>query len=146
AAEEPANSAARPALTLQPPCFASRVRGWGDVDKFAAPRFEAGQEVIVYFELDGLAASETPAGCTTRVDTVLTLLGPDGTRLHTWRFDPLEETCKQRRRDYFARYLVVLPPAATGRCRLEVSVSDAVAASSAGATLPLNIVAAQSPR
>lgn len=136
----------RPALRLQNACFASRVRGWGDVDRFSGQRFEAGQEVIVYFELDGLAATETAAGCTTRIDTVLALLGPDGERLHSWRFDPLEETCKQRRRDYFARYLVVLPANAVGRCRLEVSVSDAVAAQSAGATLPLDIAPAAPPR
>lgn len=132
----------RPALAIRNACFASRVRGWGDVERFTGQRFEGGQEVIVYFELDGFTVSETTAGFTTRIDTVLTLLGPDGDRIHAWRFDPLEETCKQRRRDYFARYLVVLPATASGRCRLEMSVSDALAATSAGATLPLDIVAA----
>lgn len=136
----------RPSLRLQNACFASRVRGWGDVERFAGQRFEAGQEVIVYFELDGLAATDTAAGCTTRIDTALALNGPDGERIHTWRFDPLEETCQQRRRDYFARYLVVLPANASGRCRLEVSVSDAVAAQSAGATLPLDIIPATHAR
>lgn len=131
-----------PLLKMQHACFASRVRGWGDVERFADARFEAGQEVIVYFELDGLVVEETPAGCTTRIDTVLTLVGPDGSRLHAWRFDPLEETCKQRRRDYFARYLVRLPETAAGRCRLEVSVSDTLARNSTGTTLPLDIAAA----
>lgn len=131
-----------PPLAIQNACFASRVRGWGDVDRFADARFEAGQQVIVYFELDGLVAAETAGGCTTRIDTLLTLLGPDGSRLHAWRFEPLEETCRKPRRDYFARYLVRLPDDAAGPCRLEVGVNDLMASQSTGATLPLEIGAA----
>jgi outer membrane biosynthesis protein TonB len=141
-AAPPPEAATGPALKMQSACFASRVRGWGDVERFPAARFEPGQEVIVYFELDGLTTAATAAGHTTRIDTVLALLGPDGSRLHSWRFDPLEETSRQRRRDYFARYLIRLPAAAVGPCRLEVSVSDALAHSSTGTTLPLDVIPA----
>ena len=44
----------RPPLALVNPCFASRVQGWGAVDRFASSRFLPGQELIVYFELEHL--------------------------------------------------------------------------------------------
>jgi hypothetical protein len=127
-------------LSVVNPCFASRVRGWGSVERFASSRFQPGQELIVYFELEDLTGDESPDGHTTRVDTSLQLIGDDGQRLHEWRFEPLEETCRTPRRDYFARYVVRIPenlPA--GACRLDLAVTDAVAHATAHASLPLEI-------
>lgn len=150
---EPVQKTAAVATSLPPPvekpaefavrnaCFASRVRGWGVVDRFETTRFSAGQEVIVYFELDALSAHASPEGHTTRIDTTLALVGGDGTPIERWSFEPLEETCRSRRRDYFARYLVTLPATLPdGACRLEIDVRDAVADRSSQASLPLEIV------
>lgn len=131
-------------LAVNNACFASRVLGWGSVERFAADRFQPGQEVIVYFELANLASNETEAGHTTSIDTVLRLVDADGRRLHEWTFHPIDETCRNRRRDYFVRYLVQFPadlPA--GACRLELAVTDAVAATTAQASLPLEIAAVE---
>jgi hypothetical protein len=131
-------SAAR--LSVVNACFASRVRGWGSVERFASSRFQPGQELIVYFELEDLVGDESPEGHTTRIDTTLQLISDDGQRLHEWRFEPLEETCRTPRRDYFARYVVRIPenlPA--GACRLDLAVTDAVAHATAHASLPLEI-------
>ena len=128
-------------FTVRNACFASRVRGWGVVDRFETTRFVAGQDVIVYFELDALSARSTPDGHTTRIDTTLSLVGGDGTPIERWSFEPLEETCRSRRRDYFARYLITLPATLpAGDCRLEIGVRDAVADRSSQAFLPLEIV------
>jgi hypothetical protein len=122
-------------------CFASRVRAWGVVDRFPADRFAPGQQVILYFELDHVESQESAAGHTTRVDTRLVLRGADGGVLHEWTFDPLEETCLSRRRDYFARYVLALPnelPA--GRCRLDLKVEDLCSGRTAATSLPLEVV------
>jgi hypothetical protein len=131
----------RPAVfAVQNACFASRVRAWGVVDRFETSQFDAGQELIVYFELDQLSSRESPDGHTTRVDAVLRLVGEDGRRIHEWTFEPLEETCRGHRRDYFARYLVELPATIDpGRCRLEVIASDMIAGRTAHASLPMEI-------
>ena len=147
AAMAPAAEAARPEpeslpLTIQNACFASRVRAWGVVDRFDTAEFETGQDVIVYFELEQLTSRESAEGHTTRIDTVLRLVGGDGRRVHEWTFEPLEETCGSQRRDYFARYLVAIPAATpAGPCRLEVAVTDTIAGRTAHATLPLTVVA-----
>ena len=129
-----------PDLRVQNACFASRVRGWGVVDRFETARFQPGQEVIVYFELDQVGSRPSADGHTTRIDTALRILGDDGRRLHEWTFEPLEETCGSPRRDYFARYLVALPESLpAGPCRLELVVADTVAGRTARTTLPLEI-------
>lgn len=133
-----------PALAVRTACFASAVRAWGDLDRFAADRFRPGEEVIVYLELDELTAGSSPAGHTTCVDTVLRLVDGDGATLHTWRFEPLAETCGTRRRDYFARYVVRFPETVPpGSCRVEATVTDTLAGATAVATLPLELVAAE---
>jgi len=137
AAEQPAPT---PAFAVQNACFASRVRAWGVVDRFETGQFQPGQELIVYFELDQLASRESNEGHTTRIDTVLRLVGADGRRVHEWTFEPVEETCSSQRRDYFARYLVALPASTpTGRCRLEVAVTDTIGGRTAQTVLPLDV-------
>jgi len=138
-----ADPVSSPPLAVRTACFASAVRAWGDVDRFAADRFRPGEEVIVYLELDELTAGSSPAGHTTCVDTVLRLVDGAGATLHTWRFDPVAETCGTRRRDYFTRYVVRFPEAVpAGACRVEAAVTDTIAGATAMATLPLEIVAA----
>ena len=151
-AESPRTAAAEPAQTLTQPapvqpvfavqnaCFASRVRAWGVVDRFETAQFQPGQEVIVYFELDQLTSQESAEGHTTRIDTVLRLVDASGRRVHEWTFEPLEETCGSHRRDYFARYLVAVPPATpAGSCRLEVVVTDTIAGRTAQTSMPLDV-------
>jgi len=140
AAPQPEPPPAPPALAVQNACFATRVRAWGAVDRFEGSQFAPGQEVIVYFELEHLASKESADGHSTRVDTRLKLVAADGRRLHEWTFEPLEETCRAPRRDYFARYVLAFPESApAGPCRLEVSVTDAVAGRTAQTTLPLEL-------
>ena len=150
AATEPEQSPALPApvqpvFAVQNACFASRVRAWGVVDRFETAQFQPGQEVIVYFELDQLTSRESAEGHTTRIDAVLRLVDASGRRVHEWTFEPLEETCGSHRRDYFARYLVAVPPTTpAGSCRLEVVVTDSIAGRTAQASMPLDVT--PSPR
>jgi len=132
----------RSAFRVQNACFASRVRGWGAVDRFETATFQPGQELIVYFELDQPGSRQSADGHTTRIDTALCLVAADGSRLHEWTFEPLEETCPSQRRDYFARYLVTVPASLPpGPCRLEMVVSDTNTGRSAQTSLPLEIAA-----
>ncbi len=138
-AAEPSTPA--PGLAVANACLASRVRGWGDVDRFSESRFASGQELIVYFELEHLSAEPSAAGHTTRIDTTLQLMAADGRLLHQWHFEPVEETCPALRRDYFARYLLRIPAdTPAGPCRLDLAVTDTVGHCTAAATLPLEVI------
>ena len=139
--EERLPQASAAPLTVSNPCFATRVQAWGVVDRFPAARFRPGQELIVYFELDNLSAGRSAAGHTTCIDTSLTLVAGDGTTIRDWSFEPIAETCAAQRRDYFARYVIRLPDAAAGACRLDIEVADTLAGTTATASLPLEIAA-----
>lgn len=123
-------------------CFATRVRGWGNVERFPSTTFRPGQEVIVYFELDRLQIRSAADGHTTGIDSSFRLVDGSGQRVGQWSFEPIVETCPAPRRDYFARYFIRIPEdAKPGRHRLEWSVTDTVAGASRQAHLDLDIVA-----
>ena len=138
-----ASAVAPPALAIDNASFASRVQGWGLLDRFAADRFRPGQDVIVYFELDGLSAGESAAGHTTCIDAVLRLVADDGGTVHEWSFEPIAETCRAQRRDYFARYVVKIPAkVAAGPHRVALVVTDTLSGAVAKHSLPLEILPA----
>ena len=123
------------------PCFATRVRGWGQIDRFQGAAFRPGQEVIVYFELDRLRIRADDAGHTTTIDTAFRLLDGAGDKVGQWTFEPIVETCPSPRRDYFARYFIRIPEdAKPGRHRLEWSVTDGIAGATRQAHLDLDVV------
>jgi hypothetical protein len=131
-----------PSVSIRTACFASRVQAWGVFDRFPADRFASGQEVIVYVELDDLAATTAADGHTTCIDATLRLVDAAGRTLTDWNFEPIAETCASRRRDYFARFVVRIPEtAAAGRCHVALAVTDTLAGKTVETTLPLEITA-----
>jgi len=111
------------------------------VDAFEQHTFQPGQELIVYFELEELSSRESTAGHSTSINTVFRLVDADGARLGQWSFEPIDETCRSPRRDYFARYFLRIPTdAPAGSCQLEFVVTDTLAGMSTQAHLDLDIV------
>lgn len=147
---EPVPVPVAPTTTVEAPvgpvvnnaCFATRVRGWGNVERFPTAAFRPGQELIVYFELERLAIRPSAEGHTTGIDTEFRLLDPSGERIGRWVFEPIVETCPAPRRDYFARYFLRIPDdAKPGHHRLQWSVTDTISGASRQAHLDLEVVA-----
>lgn len=131
-------------LTVRRACFASKVRGWGNLDAFDEPRFLPGQDVLVYFELDNLDGIESPRGFCTRVETNLRLVDAAGDVVEEWGFPVVEDRADSPRTDYFVRYVVRVPAdATTGNHRLEAMITDAVSSKTVAASLPLEVVSAK---
>jgi hypothetical protein len=129
-------------VSIRTACFASRVQAWGVFDRFPTDRFTPGQEVIVYVELDDLAASTAADGHTTCIDAVLRLVAADGRTIDEWNFEPIAETCVNRRRDYFARFVIRIPEsAAAGRSHVAIAITDTLAGKTVEKTLPLEVAA-----
>lgn len=138
--EDPANEPVAPALAVRNPCFVTKVKAWGVVDRFPTQVFRRGQDVIVYFELDNLSCRDSSPGHSTSIDTAFRLVGADGAQIRTWTFEPVDETCLSQRRDYFARYFLRMPDnAPAGPCRLEFVVTDRLAGASTQSHLDLEI-------
>lgn len=131
-------------LAVRRACFASKVRGWGNLDAFDEPRFVPGQDVLAYFELDNLDGIETPRGFCTRVEASLRLVDATGDVVAEWGFPVVEDRADSPRTDYFVRYVVRLPADATaGSHRLEATIIDAVSSKTVATSLPLEVVSAK---
>lgn len=138
--EDPADALVAPPLAVRNPCFVTKVKAWGVVDRFPTHVFRRGQDVIVYFELEQLSCRSDSTGHATSIDTAFRLVSPDGAQIRTWTFEPIEETCLSQRRDYFARYFLRIPDnAPAGPARLEFVVTDRVAGASTQSHLDLEI-------
>jgi len=87
-------------------------------------------------KVDGTAKLTLAAGAR------LTLVAADGRTIEEWNFEPIAETCANRRRDYFARFVIRIPEsAAAGRSHVAVSVTDTLAGKTVETTLPLEVAA-----
>lgn len=139
-ADAPADEPVAPTLAVRNPCFVTKVKAWGVVDRFPTQMFRRGQDVIVYFELEQLSCRSDATGHSTSIDTAFRLIGADGEQIRSWTFEPVDETCLSQRRDYFARYFLRMPDdAPTGPCRLEFVVTDRLAGTSTQSHLDLEI-------
>jgi hypothetical protein len=141
---KPSPPSPSPDLVIRNAAFASRVQAWGVLERFASSQFRPGQEVIVYFELENLSAGESAAGHTTCIDSRLRCVTSAGDVVHEWKFEPIAETCRARRHDYFARYVIRIPAdAKPGSHRLELAVTDTLTGQEAVESIDLEILAAQ---
>jgi hypothetical protein len=139
-ADAPVDEPVAPTLAVRNPCFVTKVKAWGVVDRFPTQVFRRGQDVIVYFELEQLSCRSDAAGHSTSIDTAFRLVGGDGEQIRSWTFEPVDETCLSQRRDYFARYFLRMPDTApAGPCRLEFVVTDRLAGASTQSHLDLEI-------
>jgi len=105
------------------------VHGFGVVETLEPAARKAGQAVVYYCEVDGLAYE--PAGPAFRsrlsmqVDLVL-----EGSDAPAWSKPPetIEDPCKRRRRDYYANGRFTIPESlAAGNYRVRVKIRDLVA-------------------
>jgi len=107
----------------------SRVERFGDYEPFEPPVRKAGQSLVAYAEVDGLRHESTSAGFRTRLSGQVEIVTEDGGSLVLARpYGPAEEVCRQRRRDYFVPYKLVLPRTIPpGNYRLRLIVKDLLA-------------------
>jgi hypothetical protein len=103
-----------------------RVDGFGDYKPFEPPVRKAGQEVIIYCEIDGLRFEQTSNGFRTRLAGQLEFFSESGgPPVLVKSLGTAEEICRKRRRDYYVVYKIVLPkPLSPGEYRMKLTEKD----------------------
>jgi hypothetical protein len=105
------------------------VRGFGDIEPLDPAVRKAGQSVVLYSELSGLAYEPLGQAFRSRVDGKVELFR-DGFATPAWThpLGTVEDTCRKRRRDYFIGHKFTLPDdLAPGNYRLRLTQKDLVA-------------------
>ncbi len=135
-------------LQLELPVVAlcSRIGGFGEYAEFDRYSFmaHAGQQVIVYVEVDGFTSELNEQGVWVTELSQQLVIYSDRDGIPVWREDwqTAVDMTNQKRHDYFQRQIVTLPKAlSVGRYQLKVRLRDEQSGSEAEVAIPFEMVA-----
>lgn len=101
------------------------VAMWGNFTEFDEYTFKPNQEVLLYFEVENFASESTDKGYATEFVSSYEIFDETGRRVAEQQFPTAQETCQNRRRDYFIRYHLHMPKMLTsGDYTLQLTVED----------------------
>lgn len=105
--------------------FCTEIESYGQIKPFPNRRFAAGQEVILYCEIDSFVSHSVEGGFETRLRGTYDLLDANGERIASQTLPEDHQTSKNHLRDYFIAYQMFLPEAIDpGRYQLRLTMED----------------------
>jgi hypothetical protein len=114
-------------LQVRNVAFCKEVRGYGVCTPFERNEFKPREQVILCWEVENLAIESTPTGHRTALRARYQIFDAQGGSVEEGEFPVTEETCQNRRRDYFVRYYLWMPERLyDGRHTLKLTVEDAL--------------------
>ena len=133
-------------LELPVVALCSRIGGFGEYSEFDRYAFmaHAGQQVIVYVEVDGFTSELNKQGVWVTELSQQLVIYSDRDGIPVWREDwqTAVDMTNQKRRDYFQRQIVTLPKAlSVGLYQLKVRLRDEQSGSEAEVAIPFEMVA-----
>ncbi len=107
--------------------FCKEVTSFGVYKKFAKYEFKAGDETLLYGEIENLKPESTDKGFRTSVKSSYQILDSHGQRVAEQEFPPSEDLCANQRRDFFIPYFIWIPKRINpGEYTLQLTVEDAL--------------------
>lgn len=118
-------AAASDSLEVRALEFCTEIESYGQIKPFPNRRFAAGQEVILYCEIDNFVSNSVEGGFETRLRGSYDLLDASGERIASQTLPEDHQTSKNHLRDYFIAYQMYLPEAIDpGRYQLRLTMED----------------------
>ncbi len=118
-------AAASDSLEVRALEFCTEIEAYGQIKPFPNRRFAAGQEVILYCEIDNFVANSVEGGFETRLRGSYDLLDANGQRIASQTLPEDHQISKNHLRDYFIAYQMYLPEAIDpGRYQLRLTMED----------------------
>jgi hypothetical protein len=123
--EATAHLAAVSNLEVRSVVFCTQVDGYGTYQKFPKSQFTPDQDVLLYCEIDNVAAVKVKGGFETQLQGSYEIRDTQG-RLVVDQELPMEpEVCMNHRRDYFMVYRIYIPSQiAPGNYELRLTIQD----------------------
>ncbi len=127
-------------LEVRSPAFCTEVQGYGVVTRFAKPHFLPDQDVLLYCELENVAAEEVKEGFETQLQGSYEIVDAGGRRFADQLLQMEPEVCRNHRRDYFIVYRIYMPQQIPpGDYQLRLTIEDLKARKFGQANLDLRI-------
>ncbi len=106
--------------------FCKEVTSFGVFKRFPKDEFKAGEEALLYCEIENLKAESTDKGYRTSVKSSYQILDAHGERVAEQEFPASEDLCTSQRRDFFIPYFIWIPKRIDpGTYTLQLTVEDA---------------------
>ncbi len=135
-------AAATGKLDVRSLAFCTEVISFGRVKPFETDRFQAGQEVILYSEVDCFAAERLSDGYETHFNASFEIYDADGKRVADKILPADRQAGKNYRRDYFIAYRMHLPSHLDpGSYRLELTIEDLKGQKYGSSSIPFQVEA-----
>lgn len=123
--------------------FCQRIHSFGNFERFPGHpnyEFKAGQPVLLYAEVNNFYSERANKQFRTVLQSTISLLDDQGNQIWEQQFEPTEDFCQSRRRDYFHTYNFKIPQTAdTGNYVLKLTVTDQLSKKAAHATFQFHI-------
>lgn len=105
--------------------FCKEVTSFGVFKRFPKDEFKAGDEALLYCEIENLKADSTDKGYRTSVKSSYQILDAHGERMAEQEFPASEDLCTSQRRDFFIPYFIWVPKRIDpGTYTLQLTVED----------------------
>jgi hypothetical protein len=135
-------AAATGSLNVHNLAFCTGVDDFGKIKPFENNRFQAGQQVILYSEVENFVAERLSDGYETHLRGSYRILDSTGRRVAEQVLAEDQQTCNNYRRDYFLPYILQLPDRlANGNYRFELTLEDVKGKKFGQASIPFEVVA-----
>lgn len=120
-----------------------KVQGFGNYQPLGRQAIRAGQQLLLYCEMEGLKYEEGEGAFRTRLSSRVEVV-PAGGGEAVWslEFGADEDLCRRRRRDYYVDYLFVLPGGSTltpGQYGLRLTQTDLVSGRSVASSVAFQV-------
>jgi hypothetical protein len=131
-------------LQVRNAAFVTAVDGFGAYTPVKATKFQPGQSVTLYAEVENFRSNSTEEGYHTSLATSYQVLDKTGRRVDGRQFPDVVDKCRNRRRDFHMQYQFPLPTRIyPGEYDLQLTITDHNSGKIGQATLPFEIAGDQ---
>ncbi|AMV31008.1 hypothetical protein VN12_02755 [Pirellula sp. SH-Sr6A] len=127
-------------LEVRSTSFCTEVERYGVITKFPKYQFAPDQEVLLYCEIENVAAKEVRDGFETQLQGSYEIVDSAGKRIAEQILPMEPDVCQNHRRDYFIVYKIYMPQQISpGQYKLRLTVEDMNARKFGQSTLDFQI-------
>jgi hypothetical protein len=133
-------AAATDSLEVRSLAFCTEIESYGQIKTFSGNRFEAGQQVILYCEIENFTANKTDNGYETHLQGSYDIYNAENEKLVSQLLPADQQVSANYLRDYFIAYQMHLPQQlAGGTYRLQLTMEDVSGKKYGQASIPFEI-------
>lgn len=131
-------------LAVKSLAFCTEVKSYGVYETFESTEFKPGQETLLYAEVENFTSQSNPAGFHTALKSSYQILDAQGHLVDEHEFAVTEETCRNRRRDFFIRYYLEMPQRIyDGKYMLVLTIEDTLSKKVGQSSISFTVKGAQ---